>query len=118
MARDIGGGEIVMGRLPLMLTERCFIKENFSCQGCGKSALSDRTGAKFPIIREWQHRNIILNSIRTYMGDKKRELAFAGILHQHFIFTNESADEAIKLIDAYKKGTVLPSVRRIGSRGM
>lgn len=118
MARDIGGGEVVLGRLPLMLTERCFIKENFSCEKCGKSSFTDRTGAKFPIIREWEHRNIILNSQLTYMGDKKRELLDAGITHAHFIFTVESDEQILSLIDSYKKGKPLQSFRRIGSRGV
>ena len=117
MARDIRGGEVVMGKIPLMLTERCFVKENFSCSSCMNAAFSDRTGTKFPIIREWQHRNIILNSIPTYMGDKKQELTRAKIFHQHFIFTDEKPDEVIKLIDSYEKGAPLASVRRIGSRG-
>jgi len=118
MARDIGGGEIVMGKIPLMLTERCFIKENFSCDKCGKTALSDRTGAKFSIIREWKHRNIIFNSIPTYMGDKKSELARAGLNHSHFIFSDESSARVIELIEAYETGASITSARRIGSRGI
>ena len=85
MARDIGGGEIVYGKIPLMITERCFIKENFGCEKCNKAALEDRTGAKFPLMREYGHRNILLNSRPTYMGDKKKELKAHGILHEHFI---------------------------------
>lgn len=118
MARDIGGGEIVLGKIPLMLTERCFMKENFSCAKCSHVALCDRTGTAFPIIREWQHRNIILNSVITYMGDKKDELKRAGVAHRHFIFTNESEREAVKLIDAYIKGESIGGIRRIGSRGI
>ena len=116
MARDIGGGEIVLGRIPLMLTERCFIKENFGCDKCSKTALTDRTGAKFPIIREYPHRNLILNSAITYMGDKKEELSRAGITHTHFLFTIESAKEARRLIGAYKNSERLDGVRRIGKR--
>jgi putative protease len=118
MARDIGGGEIVLGKIPLMLTERCFMKENFSCAKCSCVTLCDRTGARFPMIREWQHRNIILNSIPTYMGDKDGELKRANIAHKHFLFTNESLAETVKLIDAYFNAEPLREVRRIGSRGV
>ena len=117
MARDVGGGEIVLGKLPLMLTERCFMKENFSCAKCSKAALFDRTGVNFPIIREWQHRNLILNSVHTYMGDKKEELNRANITHRHFIFTNEGAEEALMLLDSYFKSAPIKGARRIGSRG-
>ena len=117
MARDIGGSVIVYGRIPLMLTERCFIKENFGCERCGTAALTDRTGAKFPIMREFGHRNIILNSTPTYMGDKQDELASASLRSHHFIFTTESAAEIATVIDAYKKRKALPfAVRRMGKR--
>lgn len=117
MARDIGGGEIVYGRIPLMLTERCFIKENFGCERCSDAAISDRTGASFPLISEFGHRNLLLNSRPTYMGDKKSELDAAKILHRHFLFTVESAKEAERVILADRGGEVLmKNVRRIGKR--
>ncbi len=115
-ARDIGGGEIVFGRIPLMLTERCFIKENFGCDVCGKAVFSDRTGARFPVIREWRHRNVILNSTPTYMGDKKKELDLFGIGMRHFVFTVESSAEINSLLRKYKSGEPFDGARRIGKR--
>ncbi len=117
MARDIGGSVIVYGRIPLMLTERCFIKENFGCEKCSKASLTDRTGAKFPMLREFEHRNIILNSTPTYMGDKQDELAAARISSHHFLFFTESAKEISEIISSYKNKKPLPyAVRRIGKR--
>ncbi len=117
MARDIGGSVIVYGRIPLMLTERCFIKDTFGCDKCGKASLTDRTGAKFPMLREFEHRNIILNSTPTYMGDKADELSRAGLNSHHFIFTVESAKEIADILSAYKNKKPLPyAVRRMGKR--
>ncbi len=117
MARTIGGGEIVYGRIPLMLTERCFIKESFGCERCGSASLTDRYGARFPLVREFGHRNLLLNSRPTYMGDKAEELSRAGITHAHFIFTVESAEEIRKIMKAYKSGSRLSGeVRRIGNK--
>ena len=102
-----------------MLTERCFIKENFGCENCSRTALSDRKGAKFPIIREYEHRNLILNSAITYMGDKSGELDSVGILHRHAIFSVETEREALVAIEALKNGRAIdPSVtvRRMGKR--
>lgn len=116
-ARDISGGVITLGRIPLMLTERCFVKENFGCEKCGVAYFTDRKGAKFPILREYVHRNIIFNSSPTYMGDKKTDLRAAGILHEHFIFSSESEDECIRMLEAYKRKDSLPFPhRRIGKR--
>ena len=115
--RDIGGGVITLGRIPLMLTERCFIKENFGCAACGNASFTDRRGAKFPILREYSHRNVIFNSAPTYMGDKKAELADAKVCYEHYIFSTESAGEAVTLLECYRNGERISiQHRRIGKR--
>ncbi len=114
-AREIGGRELSYGRIPLMLTERCFISENFGCERCGKSAFTDRLGVRFPIIREYKHRNIIFNSAVTYTADKP----IGSGLTQHFIFSTESPREVDRVIDAYRKHLPAPAgmqIRRIGKR--
>lgn len=117
MARDVFGGVITLGRIPLMLTERCFIKDNFGCDRCSRTSLFDRLGSSFPMIREYPHRNIILNSQITYMGDKKSELISSGINHEHFIFSTERSEEILSLINSYNEGKSLSCpVRRVGRR--
>ncbi len=114
MMRDVGGGAIVYGRIPLMLTERCFVKENGGCSQCGKFTLTDRMGKRFPILREYPHRNQIFNSVPTYMGDRKDALAKAGIRHWHFLFTVETPAAVHGVIASFKNGTALSGeVRRI-----
>ena len=116
-ARDIGGGLITYGRIPLMVTERCFIGENFGCDKCNKAALTDRKGEKFPMMRLWQHRNIIFNSIPTYMGDRQSELRKHRIESEHLIFSTESAREILNVLGAIAEGTPLSDrVRRVGRR--
>ncbi len=120
-ARDIGGAVTVYGRIPLMLTERCFIKENFSCERCGKASFTDRRGKRFPLIREYEHRNLILNSEITYMADKMGAVGSLG-LSGHFIFSTEKKEEIRAVLAAYKKGLPIEDVfrgerpRRIGMR--
>ena len=119
MARDIGGGVITCGRIPLMITERCFIRDVADCDKCAQNSvtLTDRTGARFPMRREWEHRTLIFNSTVTYMGDKRDELRRAGLLWEHFIFSSETADEIIDLLTRYNKGApLLGAVRRMGKR--
>ncbi len=116
-ARDIGGGLISYGRIPLMITERCFISENFGCSGCGRSSLIDRKGERFPLMREYEHRNIIFNSHPTYMGDRADELRANGIRSNHLIFSTEGVTEMLSVLSAYKNGSPLPrKVRRVGRR--
>ncbi len=116
--RDLGGNTaaIVYGRVPLMTLERCINKQAAGCAACtkGTAQLTDRRGVKFPVVREYGHRNLVLNSLPTGMSDKQSVLAANGITAQHFLFTVESADEVERVIAAYKKGAALPyPVRRI-----
>ena len=123
MARDLLRGSdgllFAYGRVPLMLTERCFVKENFGCESCGRAALTDRKGQKFPILREYDHRNLIFNSAVTYMGDRGEDLRRAGVRRLHFLFSTENERQAREAIEGFRKGTPLPqniAVRRIGKR--
>ena len=109
---DIGGGVITYGRIPLMITERCFIRENGGCAKCGTFRLTDRMGKSFPVLREFEHRNLIFNSIVTYMGDKLTKIRSLGF--ETLIFSVESPKEAEAAISSYLRA--LPpagEVRRI-----
>lgn len=117
-ARDIKGDTslIVYGRIPLMTVEKCVIREIADCNTCDKNEakLTDRRGVSFPVLREWEHRNVIYNSLPTSMSDRQDQLTKAGILSQHFIFSIETPDEVDEIIHSWKKGEALPyPVRRI-----
>ena len=97
-----------------MLTERCFVKESGGCGKCGHFSLRDRLGKCFPVLREYPHRSIVFNSLPTYMGDRRAELIRAGVSHEHFIFSVESAAEICETVCAYEAGEALAyPVRRI-----
>jgi putative protease len=114
MARDIGGGAIVYGRIPLMLTERCFTREVADCRACGRAALRDRRGVSFPMMREYPHRNLILNSLPTYLADRPEITREAGRPTEAYLFTNEKEKEAAAVIAAAKERASLPyPVRRL-----
>ena len=116
--RDVGGNvaAIVYGRIPLMITEKCIGREIADCTRCqaGAATLTDRRGVEFPVLREWEHRSLILNSIPTAMSDKTELLEKNRITARHFLFTTESSAEVERVIDAYRRGKALGGpVRRI-----
>ena len=120
--RDLDGAKsaIVYGRVPLMTLEKCAIRELYgdkrACDICksDKAEMKDRRGFVFPIIRESDHRNIVLNSLPTSMSDRQDELDRAKITDRHFLFYTEDASEVDRVIEAYKKGFSLEAkVRRI-----
>jgi putative protease len=108
--RDIKGAKaaIVYGRIPLMTLEKCVIKELYGdkrgCETCarGKAEMKDRRGFIFPVVREFPHRNIVLNSQPTQMSDREAELLAARITDRHFLFTTESPRQVDRVIEDYK----------------
>ena len=126
--RDIKGNKavIVYGRIPLMTLEKCVIKELYAdkaprgqgkaCAICAenRAEMKDRRGFVFPVIRELPHRNIVLNSLPTYMSDRQGELNAVGATDRHFLFTVESASEVDNVIKAHVANKPLTEkVRRI-----
>ena len=95
---------IVYGRIPLMLLEKCVASEVTSCENCtaGKADLTDRKGITFPVLREFEHRNVIYNSAPTYMADLDNDLVRAKVTNHHFVFSNESAKDVDYVISCYQ----------------
>ena len=117
-ARDVGGNTslLVCGRIPLMTLEKCVIREIADCNLCktGKVALRDRRGVEFPVLREWEHRNIVYNSLPTSASDRQDALLRANLRAWEFFFTTETAGEVDRVIDAFRKGAPIGrEVRRI-----
>ena len=110
--RDVAGNTalIVYGRIPLMTLEKCVIKEIADCRLCATYTvrLRDRKGITFPVLREWEHRNVIYNSLPTAMSDKQKALTEADVRSPHFLFSVESRKEVEEIIRAYQSGRPLP----------
>ena len=101
---------VIYGRLPLMTTEKCVIRDALgisgkNCVHCDNDRivkLSDRTGAEFIVCREEPHRNVIFNSVPVWNCDKADEYEKLS-LGAHFIFTDESAADVDKIINTAKE---------------
>ncbi|MBQ9151497.1 MAG: U32 family peptidase, partial [Clostridia bacterium] len=125
----VAAGALVYGRLPLMLLEKCAIREVYRhmkpdavCREiCHRNAavMRDRMGKDFPILREDSpsgggHRNIVYNSLPTGMSDRMDDLLRAHLGQHHFIFSVESPAEVDKVLAAYRDSRSLGAeVRRM-----
>ncbi len=94
------------GRLPLMHTETCIIRNiKGDCthsKGQCKANLVDRTGASFPVLRGNGHRNLIYNSLPTYRLDKRKEYKKSGVGLLTLLFTTETEAEMRSIVEAYR----------------
>lgn len=95
-------GIISYGRLPVMLTRNCPVKNGTDCKNCDKNGyLTDRTGAKFP-VRCNAGFSEIYNSVPLYLADKKELLN--GFDFSLLFFTDEDKSKASEIISAYNDG--------------
>ena len=118
---------VVYGKIPLMVVEKCVICEGLQRKGrelcplikngsdklC-RGSLTDRTGAEFPVIREFSHRNVIYNAVPVYMADKQGDLASVRV-GRVFIFSDETREEAAEVIRSYETSSPASGrIRRMG----
>lgn len=99
LSDGIPRGIMSYGRIPLMLTRNCPVKNKLSCAECGKkSELVDRMGVRFPVLCK-NGASFILNSRPVWMADKMTEMRNLdfGLLY----FTNEDKNECERVIAAY-----------------
>lgn len=93
---------IVYGRLPLMITENCIIKNRTGRCACqNQNQLVDRTGARFPVVKAPGCRNEILNSKKLFLADKAADYARIGLWAARLQFTTENAMECAQVLERY-----------------
>jgi putative protease len=93
---------IVYGRLPLMITENCIIEQRSGRCGCENSnILTDRTGARFPVVKAPGCRNEILNSKKLFLADKREDYQRLGLWAARLQFTTENAVECAQAAQRY-----------------
>ena len=91
---------IAYGKLPLMTTHKCVLKDTAYCEKCA-GYMKDRQGASFYVKGlKNGHRNIIFNSVPIYMADTQNEISSHSY---HFIFSDEKREECFEIIEAYKQ---------------
>ncbi len=95
-----GNSMIVYGKIPVMTTHKCIIKDTAGCDKC-RLYLRDRMDAAFFCEGIYGHLNVIYNSVPVYMADK---MALLNSFSHHFIFTDESCAQCEEIINAYKNG--------------
>lgn len=102
MQKPLNTEMIIYGRLPVMVSDQCIIRQSSgkcNCQIPGQ--LADRTGSVFPVMKEYGCRNVIYNAHKLFMADKRDELLSAGLWGLRLLFTTESARECVEVARAY-----------------
>ncbi len=94
----------VYGKLPVMVTENCIIKNAGKCINFkGNYTLTDKIGEKFTVLCHFEHRNLILNSKPLVLSDKLSDFENIGLSGFDFYFTTENTKEIKNIITSYKE---------------
>jgi len=95
-------GIIAYGKLPLMLTRNCPVKNRIGCGNCRKQGtLTDRKGYKFPVKCSSYPCVEILNPLPLWLGDRLDEIHTDFV---QFYFTDETREEVAAVIQGYREG--------------
>lgn len=98
---------IVYGRLPLMITENCLIRNRTGHCACtsGPVKLRDRKGEEFPILRDGDTcRSVILNGKKLYWLDRLEDWRGLGLHALRLLFTTENPREVDQILRACTTG--------------
>ncbi len=102
MSKPLDIEMIVYGRLPLMITESCLIKNRLGRCGCQNShLLTDRKGEQFPVVKAPGCRNEILNAKKLFLADRQGEYQRIGLWGARLLFTTENPRECLQVTERY-----------------
>lgn len=93
---------IVYGKIPLMITENCILKnmDNCPCNGIGR--MVDRTGAEFTVVKDGDIcRSVVLNNVPLYTADKFDKIMRINADYYRLVFTDEDEKGCKDICDAY-----------------
>ena len=104
MSKPVATELIAYGRLPLMVTEHCLIKNRTGECTChlAQMKLTDKTGAEFPVIKDGNScRSVLLNGKKLSWLDRQEDLTRLGLWAVRLYFTTENAREVDRVIGDY-----------------
>jgi len=104
MSKGVNTELIAYGRLPLMVTEHCLMKNRTGECSCQNTAtkLTDKTGAEFPIIKDGNTcRSVLLNGKKLSWLDRQDDLAKLGLWAIRLYFTTENTREVDRILNDY-----------------
>ena len=104
LSKAVDAEIIAYGRLPLMITEHCLIRNRTGECTChlGPAKLVDKTGAEFHIIKDGDNcRSVLLNGKKLSWLDRQDDLAKLGVWAARLYFTTENSREVDRVLNDY-----------------
>jgi putative protease len=102
MRKPISTEMLIYGRMPLMVTDQCIIKNSAGHCNCKQPAeLRSKTGQTFYVTSEFGHRNVIFNAHKLFMADRLADVTDAGVWGARLLFSSEGPQECVRVAESY-----------------
>jgi U32 family peptidase len=97
---------VVYGRLPVMVTQTCLLKESAGrCSCTTPGQMADTHGGVWPVTKHFGCRNTVWASRKLWLGDVTNEWIDLGLWAVRMCFSTESARECLEVANSYIQGT-------------
>lgn len=102
MSKPIDTEIVAYGRLPLMYTDNCIIKNNTGLCTCEKpERITGTNGMTFPVVGGFGCRNTVYNARKLFIGDKNDDYDTCGLYAVRLVFTTEHRSECAKIVERF-----------------
>ncbi len=92
----------VYGRMPVIVTDRCVIKNVLGTCSCdGFTGLADRAGLVHPVTRDARCGNTVWSAKKLFLAGQSHDYMNSGLWGVRLMFTTESAGECALLAERY-----------------
>ncbi len=95
---------IVYGRLPVMVTDQCLIRNSAGRCSCSTpTSMGDGFGGVYPVEKEFGCRNTVYDGRKIFLADHPELYTKAGLWGLRLLFTAESPRECVLVTERYKE---------------
>ncbi len=111
LAKSVPTEMVVYGRLPVMITHHCIIRNSAGrCSCVTPTSMGDAFGSVYPVVKEFGCRNLVFDARKTFLADHPEVYSGAGLWGLRLLFTTESPRECVNVTERYKaKNNYLPT---------
>ena len=94
---------IVYGRVPVMVTDHCLIRNSAGRCACSTpTSMGDTFGSVYPVEKEFGCRNTIFDARKIFLADHPETYTDVGLWGLRLLFTTESPRECVSVTKRYK----------------
>ncbi len=103
LAKSADTEMVVYGRLPVMVTDHCIIRNSAGrCSCTTPTSMSDAFGGVYPVEKEFGCRNTVFDARKTFLADHPEIYTGVGLWGLRLLFTTESPRECVLITRRYK----------------